>query len=723
MLASILMARKTEYVSVAFWIALCLLASIGVSRLALDADYSAYFAKDDPLYTEFKDFQHKFSRQDELILLLETGPENTFPLKDDSISRFKAGLSELPAVNRVDGYNPNEFESATSLALSHKAKSVNIGFISPDANAVILSVSFNVEAVKGTKALLESVSSVNRYIEQFDIDFAPPFQVYYSGALALNWQYISVLKHDLFWFIPGLAIMFSLMLLLVVREKMWLLGIATSSLITMFLTLGLAGWGGFILAAISGFIPVVIVSLCVAYAVHLFFGWRNALDEGVDEQKALQQSLSINIKPLFWGALTTAMGFTLLVFSPSPPIQDFGKLVAFAVMVNFLVNLTILIPIAKRAIPMACSQKVNRGFFARIQVVSWHYRTLFLGSGLLLSLLAIYSVSSLKFDDDAMNYFPDSNLFSQSKLKMEQHFNGVNQLYYVVASQEKETHKPFDGVGIAQQDYVSRINQFSRFLRKQEEVLQVHSIVDWIRFYGLGSNRLNQVLSAPVQINAQASRLINADASASVVTVDLIPMTAAELISFEEKVAEWELQNDSEISIGQGLSQSIIFAHLSLSNAKTMLYSFGCALLFLLLIVTLLKGSFKLGGLALAMNLLPLIWVFGLWQWLGGGLSLGSAVVMGMMLGIIIDDSLHLLLKVDERECGKGLSKTFTSVMPAVAFTSLLLLLGFALGLSSDFFPIVELSFLSMLIVAFAFLFDLIMLPMLMILIAGGEHD
>ncbi|WP_394388181.1 hypothetical protein [Shewanella woodyi] len=337
--------------------------------------------------------------------------------------------------------------------------------------------------------------------------------------------------------------------------------------------------------------------------------------------------------------------------------------------------------------------------------------------------MAIYSVSSLKFDDDAMNYFPDSNLFSQSKLKVEQHFNGVNQLYYVVVSQEIEAHKSFDGVGVAQKGYVSRVNQFSRFLREQEEVLQVHSIVDWIRLYGLGPNRLNQVLSEPTQINAQARRLINADASASVVTVDLIPMTAAELISFEEKVAEWELQNDSEISIGQGLSQSMIFAHLSLFNAKTMLYSFGCALLFLFLIVTLLKGSFKLGGLALAMNLLPLIWVFGLWQWLGGGLSLGSAVVMGMMLGIIIDDSLHLLLKVDEKGCGEGLSKTLTSVMPAVAFTSLLLFIGFGLGLSSDFFPIIELSFLSMLIVAFAFLFDLLMLPMLITLIAGGEHD
>lgn len=712
-----MLTKKIEQVSIIFWLFLCLFALLGFGKLALDADYSAYFAKDDPFYNAFKQYQSEFLRKDELILLLEAKPGLSFPLGDNTFYQLKEGLLELPVIEAINGYSSGE--STSTLPLSYKTKPSHMGFVSSNGHAIIMSVSFKPEAIKGTKALLTSVLSVKDYIDELNIIKTQPFDVYYSGPLALNWQYAAVLKHDLSWFIPGLALVFSFMLLLVIRERMWLLGIGISSCITLVLTVGLAGWGGFTLAAISGFIPVVVVSLSVAYAVHLYFGWRNAIDRGDSEFEALEYSLSVNIKPLFWGAITTAMGFSLLALSPSPPIQDFGKLVAFAVLVNFLVNITVLLPFAKRARVATDNLKMQTRIFASIDHVCWRYKGSVLGLGLLISLLAIYSVSGLKFDDDALNYFPESNLFNQSKLKMEQHFNGVNQMYYVVDSGARAQDKQ----GIAQKSYVKRINQFSRFLGKQEEVLQVSSIVDWIRLYDIGPNRLKRLLNDPNTMDSKVKYLINKEANASVITVDLIPMTAAELITFETKVGEWIRQNGSEISIGQGLSQSLIFAHLSLSNARTMLYSFAAALLFLLLIVSLLKSSLKLGLLALSMNLLPLIWVFGLWQWLGGSLSLGSAVVMGMMLGIIIDDSLHLLLKVDDKAQNKVNARTLSSVMPAVAFTSLLLFLGFALGLTSDFFPIVELSFLSMLIVACAFLFDLLLLPILYKVITGGWRE
>jgi predicted RND superfamily exporter protein len=713
LLVSTLVARKTEFVSIIFWLSLCLLALLGVSKLALDADYSTYFAKDAPLFTAFKRYQDEFSRQNELVLLLEANPGEIFPLQDNAFSRFKAGLIKLPVVDEINGYGQHELASAA--ALSYKSKPKHMAFISSDSRSVLLSLTFKPEAINGAKALLNTLSGVKTYVDEFTVGPDREFSAYYSGALTLNWQYVTVLKHDLLWFIPGLAIIFTLMLWLVIRERMWLLGISISSVVTLSLTLGLAGWGGFTLAAISGFIPVVVVSLSVAYAVHLYFGWRNAIDEGGSESEALAHSLEINIRPLFWGSLTTAMGFSLLALSPSPPIQDFGKLVAFAVIVNFLVNLTVLVPFAKRAHAKALSVKVNTGILCRIQALSWRYKRSILGLGTLLSLLAIYSVSGLKFDDDAMNYFPESNMFSQSKLKMEQDFNGVNQIYYVIDTD----------TSIAEREYVSKVNQFNRFLRSQEEVLEVNSITDWIRLYGIGANQLKRLLDEPSVMNSAVKHLINKEGTASVVTVDLIPMTAAELISFEAKIADWNRQHSSEISIGQGLSQSLIFAHLSLSNARTMLYSFAAALFFLLLIVSLLKRSFKLGLLALTMNLLPLIWVFGIWQWLGGGLSLGSAIVMGMMLGIIIDDSLHLLLKVNENQPNSldYIPRILLSVMPAVAFTSLLLFIGFSLGLASDFLPIVELSFLSMLIVFFAFIFDLLLLPILFKLIIGGWHE
>jgi predicted RND superfamily exporter protein len=116
--------------------------------------------------------------------------------------------------------------------------------------------------------------------------------------------------------------------------------------------------------------------------------------------------------------------------------------------------------------------------------------------------------------------------------------------------------------------------------------------------------------------------------------------------------------------------------------------------------------------------------VFGFWQFIGGSLSLGCAVVMGMILGIIIDDSLHLLLKVHEPKTS-SVDLTFAGfgvVTPAITFTSILLVCGFSLGLNSDFYPIVELSFLSLLTIFIAWLFDFIVLPVCYRLIIRGER-
>ena len=95
-----------------------------------------------------------------------------------------------------------------------------------------------------------------------------------------------------------------------------------------------------------------------------------------------------------------------------------------------------------------------------------------------------------------------------------------------------------------------------------------------------------------------------------------------------------------------------------------------------------------------------------------------------MILGIIIDDSLHLLLKVSEHNTtsfNPGFVG-FRAVMPAITFTSILLVLGFSLGLNSDFFPIVELSFLSLSTISIAWLFDFIVLPVCYRLAMGGER-
>lgn len=709
-----------------FWLLLCTLASLGMGQLKLAADYTSYFSEDDQRFNRFQTFQREFAQEDLLLVILEAKQGNDIKQHIPFIGELTSALSQLPFVKQVGGFKESHLESVpNTFLLGHKKNPALGEFLAKDNSAVLLTLSFNKS--DSVPTFLGQLDTVNQLINRHIIQYDPKFSVYYSGELALNWQYIDVIKHDLIWFLPGLVLLLCIMLWLAVPEKWWIAGIMSSSLITLICTLGLAGWSHFTIAAISVFVPVIIIVLNVAYSMHIYFDWRHfclsasknknqQIDTKTLTLNALIDSMKRNIKPLFWGSLTTAFGFILLRFSPSPPIQDFGAMVAFAVLLSFLGNYSILIAFARLAHYKPTSVSRLSHFCEYLYQLSWRYRRPILVMVGSLTLLAIASLSQLRFDDDAANYFPSDNPFSLSKHIMEAKFNGINQVSFVIDSNTT--------LGITDPSYIKKVNKFSRFLAQQDEVIKVKNVVDWLKFYGVRQHQFKKSLtdSTPQALGVQ--QLINADSSASLLRANLIPMKASELIKFEGKVLDYLASNELDHVISSPLSQQLVFAHLSRDNSWTMLSSFIAALLLLLILLILLKRSLKLALLGLLANLLPLVLVFGFWQVIGGSLSLGCAVVMGMILGIIIDDSLHLLLKVSEpqRNVVDPTLHGFRSVMPAITFTSLLLVLGFSLGLNSNFFPIIELSFLSLFTIFIAWLFDFIVLPICYRMAVGGER-
>ena len=718
---SYLISPSATRFSSLFWLLLCVVASLGLGQLKFATDYTSYFSEQDLRFNQFQNFQREFAQDDKLVVILESRKNDDIKKHLPFIEHITSALATLSFVKDVGGFKRSYFEAlSTALPISNKPHPALKEFVAVDDSAVLLTISFN-QAGPASQFLIELNSIralIDEYIEQNDADF----NVYYSGELALNWQYAEVIKHDLIWFLPALVVLLCIMLWLIVPEKWWIAGIATSSLITLICTLGLAGWMHFTIAAISGFVPVIIIVLNVAYSMHLYFDWRSscASESNIKTTQrdfnGLIHSMKHNIKPLLWGSITTAFGFILLRFSPSPPIQDFGAMVAFAVLLSFFANYSIVMSFARLA-------RFNAKKISKLSILcqtlndlGWRYRRPMLTMVGILTLLATVSLSQLRFDDDAANYFPNDNPFSVSKLVMEKKFSGINQLNFVADTNS--------ALGITEASYIQKINQFSRFLTEQDEVLSVTNLVDWLKWSGVGQSQFKQILNDNTTQALGVEKLINQDSSASLLQVNLVPMKSSALINFEHKVMNYLQSNGLNTFISPPLSQQLVFAHLSRDNAWTMLSSFLAALFLLLVLLIFLKRSFKLALLGLLANLIPLVLVFGFWQFIGGSLSLGCAVVMGMILGIIIDDSLHLLLKVSEHKTtsfNPGFVG-FRAVMPAITFTSILLVLGFSLGLNSDFFPIVELSFLSLSTISIAWLFDFIVLPVCYRLAMGGER-
>ena len=116
-------------------------------------------------------------------------------------------------------------------------------------------------------------------------------------------------------------------------------------------------------------------------------------------------------------------------------------------------------------------------------------------------------------------------------------------------------------------------------------------------------------------------------------------------------------------------------------------------------------------------NLLPAAVGFGIWALISGEVNLGLSVVVGMTLGIVVDDTVHYLSKYLRARREQGLDSegavryAFSSVGTALIVTSLILIAGFAVLSQSSFGFNAGMGQMTALTVAFALLADFTLLP------------
>lgn len=100
---------------------------------------------------------------------------------------------------------------------------------------------------------------------------------------------------------------------------------------------------------ISTIIPVLLVGLGVDYAIHLTSRYREELGYGAGPPAAAAMAVRTVGGALILATLTTVVGFLTNLFSPLPPIADFGVFTAVGVISAFIV-MALLVPAARSSL-------------------------------------------------------------------------------------------------------------------------------------------------------------------------------------------------------------------------------------------------------------------------------------------------------------------------------------------------------------------------------------
>lgn len=125
--------------------------------------------------------------------------------------------------------------------------------------------------------------------------------------------------------------------------------------------------------------------------------------------------------------------------------------------------------------------------------------------------------------------------------------------------------------------------------------------------------------------------------------------------------------------------------------------------------------------MSLVPNLVPTVLGFGLWALTVGSMGFLLSIVLAMTLGIVVDDSVHFLSKYlrARRELGLGprdaVRHALSTVGQALVVTTAVLTAGFLILSLSTFAQNSDMGRLTAMILVWALLADLLLLPPLLL--------
>ncbi|NND65498.1 MAG: MMPL family transporter, partial [Gammaproteobacteria bacterium] len=173
---------------------------------------------------------------------------------------------------------------------------------------------------------------------------------------------------------------------------------------------------------------------------------------------------------------------------------------------------------------------------------------------------------------------------------------------------------------------------------------------------------------------------------------------------------------------------TVMFSHISERNIKSMLKGavYGLLLISAFLIIAL--RSLRLGLLTVIPNLLPIGIAFGIWGLVVGQINVAASVVAGMVMGIIVDDTVHFMSKYVRARRESGLTAeqaihfTLTTVGVALVVTSIVLVAGFMVLAQSNFMINATMGHLSAIGISTALFIDFLLLPPLLMLLDRKDY-
>lgn len=747
--------RFAEFVLLLKWpILMCLLlitAILGgaMSKLHIDPSMESLFIKGSEEYLYYKEYREKYGSDQIIAVAVET----TGLFTNDNLRKLERVTKQIETFENVD----RVLSLTNVMDIRHKFMGIKIVPALEDVFSGEESLEDARDSVTTNELYVGNLVSENGKVANVLVFMKPPqkknpsggklieslrtylveeqtedFKFYIAGSPVEQYDFIRLIRDDQFTFVPLIAGLLIFTTLIIYRSFACMVLSMSIVFMTIVWLIGTMVLLGYEMNLMTSLLAPVIMIIAVVNSIHLM----NLFFELRAQHPSLRMSVILTIEqlgaPCFLTHFTTVLGFASLAISPIPAISTFGLFAALGTAYSYIVEMVltpILLPILPyRRISKAFDQHsfLNKVIVTFLEKLDFNWKWLIMLLSVAVITAAGYGVRFIQVDTNIVKQMkPDLPLAIATRF-IDDHLTGVYTLGYVL---EKK------GEGdLSNYDSLMKIDQFKDFLESKPEITKVNSITTLIKKIHSARKDEDSAYLIPEKQKTldryfegfresddpEIWKLISKDFREVRLEGRMKAVGTSEGALVEDAVRRYvrkHLADDFELN---QTGNVVLLGRMAKDLVHQQMKSFGIAFASILVLIIIIFRSLRMGLLAAIPSLFPIVSVYGLMGYLGIELSSTTAMISSIVLGMVVDASIHFLHRFKyefskRHHYVQSLHYTFLHVGQALTVSTLILVTGFGSSIFASFKPTVHFGVLTSLTVLFALVCTLVILPVCLV--------
>ncbi len=776
------MNKRLKIILSLFFILCIIFSSFYIKDFRIDASSDSLVSKNDTDFKYFTYYQDLFPTKSSLVIAIKSNSKIDKLLLTE-VEKISKKLSTLPEVYSVfninkapilllnktnlldlanDNYETiidtnleikdvlNEFANSPiySDQIINENKNITsiVIFLNENSKAIDLKENKNLYLSQGKyyKIKTEIDKERNELIKEIRniiVNSNQNFTYYLGGVEMISSDVISYVKNDILTFSSIVLLVIIIILFLIFKRFKWVFAILFTSISSVYLSIGLAGFINFEITAVSANFLSLMFVLSISMNVHIM---NNYLQRDIK----IIENFNMMFWPCFYTFLTTIVAFVSLVISDIKPVIDFGIIMILALLIVLISSFVILPLIVSFFSKEEKNYSLNLSFLKSFYPFAYKNSKYILVLNILIFFISLYGIANLNVENSFVKYFKknteiykgmyliDNELGGTTPLDIILKFKSDDNIIDTTINVEEEddleieddffTDQLFEGEDIIwfTNEKIETIKSVHQYLESRTEIGKVTSIYSLIDT----ANQINKsdlsmfelsVLYNEIPIDYKTDLIdpyLNTENNMIKISTrvkDSKDIKRNDLINDINSFLFNEFDNLEEFKVNGLL---VLYNNMLKSLFSSQIKSLGFVILAIFIMFVILFRSFKLSIIGIIPNILASTFILGLIGLLKIPLDIMTITIAAISIGIAVDNTIHYIYRYKENlKLGRNhiemIEKTHLTVGNAVLITSISITAGFLTLCLSNFIPTVYFGLFTSLAMIFAMIGVLITLP------------